>query len=374
MCSAIETQAKEPEVKIAMVCPYSFAVPGGVQEQVRGLALTMASRDHDVSVLSPGSGGDEVFEGSAVRALAIGSTLTVPANGSEASISLSLRAARRAARKIITEGCDVIHLHEPVAPVLGWPFMAQRSIPLVATFHRSGVNHLYRWAGRALGSRVRRIDVSFAVSAAASATATEVLGVNPTLAFNGIDDAGYRSAKPWPTDRPVVLFLGRDEPRKGRQVLLEAAALLSSDIDIWVTGAAPRGWKPSTGAHVEFLGVIGDAEKRSRLRAASVLCAPSLGGESFGIILLEGLAAGTPVVCSDIDGYRQALDGCGDMVAPGDPLLLAEVLTKVLEDPDDSKVTAGHLRAEAWSFDVLADRYEAAYVELGAARGSLRPE
>ena len=192
-------------------------------------------------------------------------------------------------------------------------------------------------------------------------------GLEPVVLFNGIDVAAYRDAEPWGTSGPTVLFLGRDEPRKGRSVLLEAAEQLDPRVTVWVTGTAPAGWQPGSGAIVEFLGIVSDEEKRRRLRGASVLCAPSLGGESFGIILLEAMAAGVAVVCSDIDGYRQALDGCGTLVAPGDPSELAASIASALVEPPVGGIERGRQRAQQWSLGTLAARYEVLYDEAISA-------
>ena len=354
-------------LRIAMVSPYSLGVPGGVQEQALGLAGELSRRGHDVTLVSPGrSEGHSVGDGSFHEQL-VGRVRAVPANGSQASLTFSLGAARSAACAIARSGVDVVHLHEPLAPVLGWSFLAPGPHGLVGTFHRSGVDTLYRIAGRALRGRVAGIDVSAAVSEAAAQTAREVLGLEPVVLFNGIDVAAYRDAEPWGTSGPTVLFLGRDEPRKGRSVLLEAAERLDPRVTVWVTGTAPAGWRPGSGAVVEFLGIVSDEEKRRRLRGASVLCAPSLGGESFGIILLEAMAAGVAVVCSDIDGYRQALDGCGTLVAPGDPSELAASIASALVEPPVGGIERGRQRAQQWSLGTLAARYEVLYDEAISA-------
>ena len=380
-----------------MVSPYSLDVPGGVQEQARGLAKELARRGHSLTLVSPGRASAPRELGDDVVDLRVGRVHAVPANGSAATLTFSLGAARATARSLIASGIEVVHLHEPVVPVLGWPFLRSRSAAVVGTFHRSGVDPLYRLAGLALRGRVRGIDATTAVSAAAAATAHEVLGIDSEVLFNGIDVASYEEAEPWPTSGPTVLFLGRDEQRKGRDVLVRAAGLLDDEVTVWATGEAPSRSTPRRGARIEYLGVISDEEKRRRLRGASVLCAPSLGGEafgipdrgtvpgfvgvvgnadaadfavlcapslggeSFGIVLLEAMAAGVSVVCSDIDGYRQALDGCGAMVPPGDPESLAAALRLSLASPRSDEVERGRQRASSWSLSVLADRYEAVY-------------
>jgi phosphatidylinositol alpha-mannosyltransferase len=354
-------------LRVAMVCPYSLGVPGGVQEQAQGLAGELGRRGHHVTLVSPGRGGASPVVEATSHEMLVGRVRSVPANGSQASLTFSLVAARSSARSIFSSGTDVVHLHEPLAPLLGWPFLAPSASGLVATFHRSGVDGLYRAAGRLLRGRLRAIDVAAAVSPAAASTAHEVLGLDPVVLFNGIDVSAYADAEPWGSQGQTVMFVGRDEPRKGRSVLLDAAERLSSSVTVWATGSPPPGWRQGAGARIEFLGVIADAEKRRRLRSASVLCAPSLGGESFGIILLEAMAAGVPVVCSDIDGYRQALAGCGTLVAPGEPMALADALRDVLVSPPSGTVDDGRRRAREWSMEVLADRYEALYADAASA-------
>ena len=360
-------------LRIAMVSPYSFGVPGGVQEQALGLATELSRRGHDVTLVSPGHTGRHVPDDDSIRERLVGRVRAVPANGSQASLTFSVAAARSAARAVVGSGVDLVHVHEPLAPVLGWSFLAPGPSGLVATFHRSGIDALYRVAGRLLRHRLAAIDVASAVSDAAARTAHEVLGIDPVVLFNGIDVVGFRDVEPWATTGPTVLFLGRDEPRKGRSVLLEAAGRLDPSITVWVTGAPPAGWQQGPGAVVEFLGVVSDEEKRRRLRAASALCAPSLGGESFGIILLEAMAAGVAVVCSDIDGYRQALDGCGTLVEPGDPVALAASIAAVLAGPPPGSIERGRTRAERWSMSTLADRYEVLYAEAASAGRHRRP-
>ena len=361
-----------PRLRIAMVSPYSLDVPGGVQEQAQGLAAELSDRGHEVTLVSPGGGSPDGEERSGVRQLRVGRVVSVPANGSEAKLTLSLWAARAAAARLADQGADVVHLHEPLTPVLGWAFLRSGPMGVVGTFHRSGVDPLYRIAGRLLHRRVGALDATAAVSAAAAATATEVLGVEPEVLFNGIDQAALEGVVPWPTEGPTVLFLGRDEQRKGRDVLLEAAASLPGDVTIWATGAPPRSPWRSAGARVEFLGMISHDEKVRRLRAASALCAPSLGGESFGIVLLEAMAAGTPVVCSDIDGYRQAIAGCGITVPPGDASALATALREVIARPSPDLVERGRRRAAMWSLPALADHYELLYERARSAGRSRR--
>src|SRR5205085_187256 len=180
---------------------------------------------------------------------------------------------------------------------------------------------------------------------------------------NGIDVSRHQAAEPWPTDGPTVFFVGRHEPRKGLDVLLAAAGALPAGVRVWVAGEGPD--TPALRerfageARVEWLGRIDDTEKLRRLRGAQVLCAPALRGESFGIVLLEGMAAGALVVASAIDGYRNvATDGVDALlVPPGDPAALAAALTRALADDDlATRLRAGGrtLRHERSSASPLA--------------------
>ena len=345
---------------VLLVSPYDLSVPGGVQGQARSMALELARRGRRVALAAPGriedlellDAGLLLFEGGAVT--------KVPANGSVAPVSLSPRQAERLRSWAASHGPFVAHLHEPATPVFGWSLLRRHRGGLVGTFHRSGIDRLYRSTGPALSRLLKRLDVAVAVSEAAATTARATMGLDADVLFNGIDVAEISRAEPWPTEGPTVLFLGRDEPRKGRQVLLEAARLLGEDVTLWLTGSpGSTSTVERRGARLEWLGVISEEEKRRRLRGAQVLCAPSLGGESFGMVLLEGLAAGASVVASDIDGYRQALGRAGLLVEPGDPVRLAAVLAQALESPLDPG--PGRRRALRWSMQALMDQYEGRY-------------
>lgn len=352
---------------VAMVSPYDLSVPGGVQGQVRALSVELARRGKRVIVVSPGSSADPTLASAGVTHLVAGRTHLFPGNGSQAPITLSINAARWAARCLLDDGVSLIHLHEPLTPLLGWPMLRSPQRALVGTFHRSGDDGLYRALGQALRPWSSNLDVSVAVSAAAATTALRCAGVRCEVLFNGIDVAALEDAEPWPTMSKVILFLGRDEPRKGRSVLLDAARTLPQDVEVWVTGEQGGDVAPDAGATVRFLGRIDEHEKLRRLAAADVLCAPSLGGESFGVVLLEGLAAGCAVVASDIDGYRQALGEHGSLVAPGDPTALSAALTEALEAPR-SRSTARQAFVNRWSISKLVDAYQDCYERaLGAA-------
>jgi len=355
--------------RVVMVCPYDLAVPGGVQNQAVALAVEVAHRGHRVVLVSPGEVVEDELAQEGVMQVGTGTVRSVASNGSSAPITLSYRTVARRFRELGLSPKDVVHIHEPIAPVISWPLLRENPCGVVATFHRSGVDTAYRLAGMVLRRRLGNIDVARSVSEAARTTALRATGIESTVLFNGVDLASLARATPSPSLGPTVLFIGRDEVRKGRSVLLEAAKALPETVTLWITGDEPDGYRAS-GARVEFLGRISDAEKAQRLRAADVLCAPSLGGESFGIVLVEGLAASCTVVASDIDGYTQALGGHGILVEPGNASALSVGITTALSE-GASRHADGLAYASRWSIAALADAYLEAY-ELARSKFSAR--
>jgi phosphatidylinositol alpha-mannosyltransferase len=202
--------------------------------------------------------------------------------------------------------------------------------------------------------------------------AKSVIGGDFQLVFNGVEVDRYVKATPAPTDGRTIFFIGRHEPRKGLQVLLEAMAHLPGDVRLWVAGSGPdtgalqRQWGHDE--RIEWLGQISDAEKRARLAGAHVFCAPSLGGESFGVVLLEGMAARTPVVASDLAGYRNVATHRTDalLVPPSDPEALAREIGWVLDDASvaASLIAGGEVRAAELSMENLARLYLDIYADL----------
>tara|TARA_B110000014_G_scaffold68911_1_gene47032 strand:- start:617 stop:1270 length:654 start_codon:yes stop_codon:yes gene_type:complete len=213
------------------------------------------------------------------------------------------------------------------------------------------------------------MDRVFAVSVDAATMARESLGGDYEVLFNGVEVQRSREATPWPTDGPTIFFVGRHEPRKGLAVLLDAMAGLGSDVRLWVAGDGPQTEelraRVAGDVRVQWLGRISDEERTARIRGADVFCAPSLRGESFGVVLLEGMACDTPVVASEIPGYAKVARGGGDalLVPPGDAAALGTAIAKVLADPvlADRLVVAGRERAEQFSMRRLANHYLEAY-------------
>lgn len=364
-----------PKLRVALVCPYSLSRPGGVQGQVIGLSRVLTARGHPVTVFAPVDDIADVPDG--VDLVVCGRSVPVPANGSRAPVSLSPMAMARGVKALRGGRFDVVHVHEPFAPGLPYGLLVAPGIPpLVATFHRSGASVFYSLLGPVARLAARRFAVRCAVSEAARQTAAAIGGDYQVL-FNGVEVDRFRGAEPWPKDCPTVLFLGRHEERKGLRVLLEACSFLSrggAGAVLWIAGDGPeteslqRRFPESP--TVRWLGVLTEEEKVRRLAAADVLCAPSLGGESFGMVLLEAMAANTLVVASDIDGYRDVVGGDAVLVAPGDARALAMAIDSVLtaggnqsggRDPRPARLAAASARAEQWSMNRLAERYEALY-------------
>jgi phosphatidyl-myo-inositol alpha-mannosyltransferase len=373
-------------LRVALVCPYSLSRPGGVQGQVLGLARSLSGRGHSITVFAPLDGPSPSPEG--VEVVAAGHSTSLRANGSIAPVSLSPTAAQRALAALRSRRPDVIHVHEPFAPGLPYALLAAGDLPpVVGTFHRSGGSVLYTLLGPVARRLASRMAVRCAVSDAAAATARAALGGEYEVLFNGIELDRFEGVVPYPTAGPSVLFLGRHEGRKGLAVLLDAWRQLVDRGPVpggtdhppvlWVAGDGPetsalRRNHPGSDT-VHWLGVLDEEEKVRRLVAADVLAAPSLGGESFGLVLLEGMAARTVVVASDIDGYREAAGGRAVLVPPGDPSALAGALRGVLDgtlagtpgtdgpDAREGWLEAGAERAAGWSMASLATRYEELY-------------
>lgn len=366
-------------MRIGMVCPYSFDVHGGVQAHVLQLAEVMRERGHDVSVLAPFSPHvdlpDYVVSG--------GKAVPIPYNGSVARLRFG-PATHRLVKKWIAAGeFDVLHLHEPNAPSLSLLALMIAEGPIVATFHTSTTKSLALGVFQGLlRPWNEKIVGRIAVSDLARRWQIEALGSDAVEIPNGVDVESFASAQPLPDyPRPgkTILFLGRfDEPRKGMTVLLGALPAVVArfaDVQILVVGRGDeddlRAEAGDLGGHLRFLGQVDDAEKAAALRSADVYCAPNTGGESFGIVLCEAMAAGTPVVASALDAFRRVLaDGtAGRLVPVEDSAALAEALIAVLSD---DRLRAGYVEAAAaavrrYDWSVVADDILRVYETVAGA-------
>lgn len=354
-----------------MICPYSLTIPGGVQGQVLGLARTMRGMGHEVRVLAPCDGPPP---DSGVTPL--GKSLPTASNGSIAPIAPDIPAQLRTLRSLRDEEFDVIHLHEPLCPGPTQTTLLFKPAPLIGTFHASGDQLPYRWVRPLVVAAANRLSVRCAVSDDARRTAAENLGGRYELLFNGVEIDQFAKATPWTRDladgERVVLFVGRHEPRKGLSILLEALSYLPERVRLWVGSDGPQTdelrQRVAGDPRIEWLGRISDAEKAARLRAADVFCAPSLWGESFGVVLLEAMAAQTAVVASDLPGYANVARAGRDalLVPPEDPRALAGALLDVIDNRRlaERLVRSGEGRAAEFSMDRLAECYAELYEQI----------
>lgn len=329
-------------MRIGMVCPYSFDVPGGVQAHVLQLAEVMRGYGHDVSVLAPSSPEADVPD----YVVSGGKAVPIPYNGSVARLRFGPATHRKVKRWLLDGDFDVLHLHEPNAPSLSMLALMVAEGPIVATFHTSTTKSLTLTVFQGiLRPWHEKIVGRIAVSDLARRWQMEALGSDAVEIPNGVDVDSFSCAatlEGYPRPGRTLLFLGRfDEPRKGMAVLLGALPLLVEsfpDVEVLVVGRGDEEELTEEAGelagHLRFLGLVSDAEKASAMRSADVYCAPNTGGESFGIVLVEAMAAGTAVVASDLDAFRRVLDdgSAGRLVPVDDSAALATALIEVLAD------------------------------------------
>ena len=351
-------------MRVMLSSPYSLSLFGGVQAQVLGLAHALRARGVDARVIAPCDGPPPE-----PGITTVGPTTRVPSNGSVAPIAAGRAVAHRTLEAIRSFSPDVLHLHEPFTPGSNHAALMGSAVPAVGTFHsaRAGRNGWYETLRSPLQAMLRRVAVRTAVSEEAQRQVGLTFGVKCVIVPNGIEVAECADVVAWPAPRPAILFVGRHERRKGLETLLAAYDGLDRDAELWVVGDGPETpalrARPTPG--VEWLGRVGDDEKQSRLRGATVACFPSLDGESFGLVLLEAMAAGTPVVASDIDGYRDVgrAGREAELVPPGDPAALRARLRALLDDPARRSrlVAAGRARANEFSMDRIAETFVGLY-------------
>lgn len=308
-------------MRIGMVCPYLWDIPGGVQAHVRDLAETLIDLGHDVSVLAPGEEGSPTLPPYVVAA---GKTVPIPYNGSVARLQFGLVSATRVRRWLRQGNFDVVHVHEPAPPSLSLLTVLLADVPLVATFHAASTRSRFlAMFDSVVQAVLERLSGRIAVSQAARKMIVEHLGADAVVIPNGVSVSRYANAQPlpgYPRDPALggtIGFIGRyDESRKGMAILVEAMATVVQrrpGVHLLVAGRGEEKefleqLPESLSASVRMLGMVSEPDKASLLRSVDVYVAPNTDGESFGIILLEAMAARTPIVASDLQAFRRVLD------------------------------------------------------------------
>lgn len=365
-------------MKVLLVCPYAWDAPGGVQVHVGQLAAALRERGQDAMVIAPSSSRPEE---PSVRVA--GRPIRIRYNESIAPISptpSAFRATRDALRRF---GPDVVHVHEPFVPGPSMFAAMSARVPVVATFHAyADRSRLLDVAGPALRRIWKRLSARVAVSHAAAEFVTRPMGEGEVrIVPNGADVELFASATPAPLpEGRRILFVNRLDPRKGFLVMVEAFRRLAErrpDLVLIVAGDGPDRsavdeLPAETRKRVVMLGNVPHGELPPYHAAAEVFCSPATGRESFGIVLVEAMAAGVPVVASDIPGYREVIrDGLdGTLVPPRDPGALALAIGDLLDDPDIAKRfgEAGRARAKRYSWDTVAGEIEEVYREVAGRR------
>lgn len=368
-------------MKIGIVSPYAYPRPGGANSYIRETYEQLRSLGHDVRIVTAPWGDDPPAQ----DVIQIGRAIAVPYNGSIGRITLSLRLEWLVNRMLRRESFDVIHHHEPLVPFLSLQILDRATCPNVATFHAFGGFSVSYWLGRPIGKHyMRKLDARIAVSSAARHFVSSYFPGDYRIIPNGVDVDFYSTARPFPEYRDGkanILFVGRAERRKGAMYLLRAYAALKrshSDVRLILASSGPqlgemrRFVRDERLADVLFAGRVSDVDKARFLRTADIFCAPSTGQESFGIVLLEAMAAGRAVVASDIHGYKRVVQRnvTGLLVDPKDPDALCAALARLIEDPAlrDQLGAAGARRATDFDWRHVTDQLVDVYREVLSAR------
>jgi phosphatidylinositol alpha-mannosyltransferase len=377
-------------MKIGLVSPYVYPLPGGVTEHVRYLYEGLRLRGHDVRIITSSHGLQRSSEGDVIR---LGKGFSMPTNGSVGTVTLSPRYVSQVNKMLERERFDLLHFHEPFVPFLSLVVLRQSTSVNIATFHAyAGFSPSYEFGSRVLGGYADRLHGRIAVSAAARHFIDRFFPGDYKVIPNGVDVDRYRKAVPlarWQDGTRNVLFVGRHEPRKGLIELLKAFRILRKtgcECRLLVVGSGPQEREARRYVMtrrlggVEFLGRVSDDEKAQLFKTADVYVSPATGRDSFGIVLLEAMAAGTAIVCSDIHGYkgvvRRGTDGL--LVPPRKPKALAAAIGTLLAD-DELRARMGRsgtLRAEEFSWERVTAKVEDYYgfvIRRLAAQGQLPP-
>lgn len=370
-------------MKIAQVSPYDYPYAGGVQEHIHYLSEHFQAMGHQVQILAPSSADADELDGNVIK---VSDTIVpVPFSGSIVRITISPRVYRRV-KHILEEGqFDIIHLHEPMVPILSLVVLRHAKAVTVGTFHAYRESHTaYEFGKPLLQPFIDRLDGKIVVSEAARSTVARYFPGEYVVIPNGVDferfaDPTIRHVERFDDGRPNILFVGRLEKRKGFEYLLKAFRFVKAafpEARLLVVGrydredVEPFEWYVQHHhlGDVHFIGYVPPDELPRYYRTATLCCVPSTGFESFGIVLLEAMASGVPVVASDIPGYREVLTSgvAGVLVPPANIDALASALISLLKDPDRRHAMAERGMAEArrYNWDRVAQQVMGYYRAL----------
>jgi phosphatidyl-myo-inositol alpha-mannosyltransferase len=364
-------------LKIGIVSPYGYPHPGGVNEHVRFTYEAMRRMGHDVWIITSKYGRERESDGHVIR---LGTGWAAPANGSVGRVTLGLRFKQQAREVLDEQRFDILHFHEPLVPFLSPTMLDASETVNIGTFHAFGGFSPSYWIGaKFAGWLADKLDGRIAVSGAARHFINRYFPGEYRIIPNGVDLEAFQTAEPYEELRDGtlnILFVGRLEERKGLTHLLQAYHRLRKrkvDARLLVIGSGPklREYKRFVGLRgirdVEFLGRVSDAQKVRYFASADIYCAPNTGQESFGIVLLEAMAAGVPIVASDIHGFKRVVERNvqGILVEPRNPRALAAALYTLARDPDlrHEMGEAGRSRAPEFSWDRVTERIVDFYYE-----------
>jgi phosphatidylinositol alpha-mannosyltransferase len=371
-------------MRIALVSPYSWTYQGGVNRHVEALAEQFIARGDHVRVLAPWDPPDAIsrrlhrshpeLREAPDYLIPLGRTLGIGANGAVSNLSVFPEGPISLRRELRAGKYDVVHVHEPLAPIVGWDAMVSRGAPVVGTFHAYSTKAFPNHMATLLGARRRfnQLSARIAVSEAAAWTGRRWFGGEYTIVPNGVDVEAAPQGPRTPSEELRLLFVGRAEERKGLPVLLSAFQALVEHVPsrLTIVGADPeeisrRVADPDLMCHIDVLGKVSDSILWRQLGEADLLCAPSLAGESFGMVLIEAMAAGTPVIASAIAGYSDVVTNGTDgvLVPPADPQALAEELQILAHEPERlvAMGEAGRRSAERYAWPRIADEVTEVY-------------
>ncbi len=363
-------------MRIGIVCPYSFDVPGGVQFHVRDLAEHFIGEGEEVSVLAPADSETALPD----YVVSAGRATAVRFNGSVARLAFGPVTAAKVGRWLDHGRFDVLHIHEPMSPSVSVLALMAADGPIVGTFHTSMLrSRTMQAAYPIIRPSLEKISARIAVSEDARRTVTTHVGGDAVVIPNGVYVERFATAPKRPewkgtADRSTIAFLGRmAEPRKGLPVLAAALPTVLQQVPglrLLVAGPGDpaeitEGWPQDVRGATEFLGAVSDEEKASLLSSVDLYVAPNTGGESFGIILIEAMSSGACVLASDLPAFSRVLDGgaVGAMFRNEDPADLARQLIGLLEEPERRRDLAarGQQRAHRFDWSVVADQIRAVY-------------